>query len=52
MMKVEMEILGDPSYISQDMYVTISGEVRAKKPMGMADGAWNDQLNCFNIILL
>ena len=49
MMKVEMEILGDPSYIAQDMYVTLSGAVVAKKPMNMHDGAWNDQLNCFNI---
>ena len=49
MMKIEMEILGDPSYIAQDMYVTIDGEVEARKPAQMADGAWNDTLNCFNL---
>ena len=49
MMKLEMEILGDPSYIAQDMYVTINGNVKARKPMNMHDGAWNDQLNCFNV---
>ena len=49
MMKIEMEILGDPSYIAQDMYVTIDGKVETKKPGQMADGAWNDTLNCFNL---
>ena len=49
MMKLEMEILGDPSYIAQDMYVTINGNVKARKPLNMHNGAWNDQLNCFNV---
>ena len=49
MMKIEMEILGDPSYIAQDMYVTIDGQVETRKPLQMANGAWNDTLNCFNL---
>jgi len=49
MMKIEMEILGDPSYIAQDMYVTIDGTVETRKPGQMADGAWNHTLNCFNL---
>jgi len=49
MMRLEMEILGDPCYVAQDMYVGPGGDVKAKKPMEMSDGSWNKALNCFNI---
>ena len=38
MMRIEMEILGDPAFICQDQYVPVSGKAASKKKSDIFDG--------------
>ena len=47
MMRIELEILGDPGFLSQDMYTTLAQGDDINSARG--DGDWNDFHNCFNV---
>ena len=45
MMRIELEILGDPAYISQDMFTTTSPTTNNMTPTG----PYNTTMDCFNV---
>jgi hypothetical protein len=46
MLKIEMTILGDPSFLPQDIYIPITDDFDPPKQFGDLD--WNEKLGCFN----
>ena len=48
MMQVELEILGDPGYIAQDMYINIGEDIAEDKTTLLGDGDWAEDEGCFN----
>ena len=48
MIQVEMDVLGDPGLLAQDMYITLDGEY-ANKSAYVGNDAWSEELGCFNL---
>ena len=49
MMRIELEILGDPGFLSQDMYTTLAKDNKTISARGDGKTDWNDIHKCFNI---
>ena len=49
MMRIELEILGDPAFLSQDMYTTLSTGNETNSARGDGTQDYNDFYNCYNI---
>jgi hypothetical protein len=46
MLNIEMTILGDPSFLPQDIYIPITDDFQPQVAFGDYD--WNEKLGCFN----
>ena len=49
MMRIELEILGDPGFLSQDMYTTLGPENETNSARGDGKTDYNDIYNCYNV---